>query len=89
MVSLLGFDSWSMMSLLSDDFKEFFSSEYPIFYRNKFNKGTDKNQKFYYRNVLDLALQNNQNRAVTAIINYIIKYQNSYISSFLFSKNFP
>lgn len=59
MVSLLGFDSRSMMGLLSDEFKEFFSSDYPIFYRNKFNKGTEKNQKYYYRNVLDLALKAN------------------------------
>jgi hypothetical protein len=31
----------------------------------------------------------NQNRAVTAIINYLIKYQNNYLSSFLFTKNLP
>lgn len=77
------------MALLDDKFKQFFSSDYPIFYRNKFNKGSEKNQKFYYRNVLDQALISNQNRAVTAIIDYIIKYQNNYISSFLFTKNFP
>jgi len=77
------------MALLDDKFANFFSSEYPIFYRNKFNKGSERNQNFYYRNVLDQALISNQNRAVTAIINYIIKYQNSYISSFLFEKNFP
>jgi hypothetical protein len=40
MVSLLSFDSKSMMALLADEFKSYFSSEYPIFYRNKFNKST-------------------------------------------------
>jgi len=85
MVSLLSFDSKAMMALLSDKFKSYFSSEYPIFYRNKFNKGSEKKQKYYYRNALDQALNNNQNRAVSAIINYIIKYQNNYVSSFLFS----
>jgi hypothetical protein len=89
MVSLLSFDSKSMMQLLSDEFSAHFSSEYPIFYRNKFNKGSEKRQKYYFRNAIDCALIANQNRAVTAIINYLIKYQNNYISSFLFAKNLP
>jgi hypothetical protein len=35
MVSILSFDSRSMEYLLSDNFREFYSSEYPIFYKNK------------------------------------------------------
>ena len=53
MVSLLSFDSKSMMQLLSDKFSKYFSSTYPIFYRNKFNKGTEKKLKYYYRNAID------------------------------------
>ena len=59
MVSLLSFDSRSMMYLLSPDFKKFFSSEYPIFYRNKFNKGSETKPKYYYRNAVDQALNAN------------------------------
>ena len=39
MVSILSFDSRSMNYLLKDDFKEHFSNEYPLFYRNKIQKG--------------------------------------------------
>jgi hypothetical protein len=53
MVSILSFDSRSMDQLLSDDFSEYFQDEYPIFYKNKFNKGTSLNPKFYYRNAID------------------------------------
>lgn len=35
-----------------------------------------------------MALKNNQIKAVETIINYIVKFQNSYVSSFLFTKNF-
>lgn len=86
MVSLLSFDSRSMIYLLSPRFKEHFSAEYPIFYRNKYLKGKER---YYYRNAIDQALKSNQSRAVTAIINYIIKFQNNGISSFLFEKNLP
>jgi hypothetical protein len=30
--------------------------------------------KYFYRNAVDIALENNQSRAVQAIIDYIIKY---------------
>jgi hypothetical protein len=59
MVSILSFDSRSMMKLLSEEFEEHFSSDYPIFYRNKFNKGTSLMPKFYYRNAIDQALKSN------------------------------
>ena len=77
-----------MTSLLSEDFEEYFSSDYPIFYRNKLNKGSIQRPKYYYRNAVDQALKSNQSRAVSAILDYIIKYQNNYISAFLFTKNF-
>ena len=39
MVSILSFDSRSMSYLLNDQFKSFFSFEYPLFYKNKIQKG--------------------------------------------------
>ena len=53
MVSILSFDSRSMTQLLSEEFEEHFSSDYPIFYRNKLNKGTVQRPKYYYRNAID------------------------------------
>ena len=86
MASILSFDSRSMSHLLNTDNKEHFSSEFPIFYRNKIFKGRDK---YYYRSAIDRALRCNQVRAVSLIIDYIVNYQNSYVSSYLFMKNIP
>lgn len=36
---------------------------------------------------IDLALENNQLRAIKIIFDYIINYQNSYVYSFLFEDN--
>ena len=72
--SLLAFDSRSMTYLLGDKFKDFFSEAYPVFYQNKLNKGTIEKPKYFYRNAVDIALENNQYKAVQNIINYIIKY---------------
>lgn len=33
-------------------------------------------------------MRNNQISAVTTIINYVVRYQNNFVSSFLFLKNF-
>jgi len=43
MVSMLSFDSRSMAHLLNDKNSEHFSSQYPIFYRNKISKNHGKN----------------------------------------------
>ena len=45
--------------------------------------------KSYFRNAIDIALKNNQVGAINKIIWYIVKYQNSSVSSFLFLRNFP
>lgn len=87
--SMLSFDSKSMAYLLNPKFKEYFTSEYPIFYQNKHNKGTLLRPKYFYRNSIDIALEHNQYRAVSCIIDYIIKFQNNYISFFLFQQNLP
>jgi hypothetical protein len=57
MVSILAFDSRSMKALLKDDFSEYFSLKYPIFYRNKINKGTVMKPKYFFRNAIDAGLK--------------------------------
>ena len=53
MVSILAFDSRSMNKLLSEEYQEHFSEQYPIFYRNKLDKGTKRKPKYFYRNAID------------------------------------
>mmetsp|Transcript_797 Transcript_797/g.992 ORF Transcript_797/g.992 Transcript_797/m.992 type:complete len:305 (+) Transcript_797:467-1381(+) len=89
MVSILSFDSRSMEYLLDDQFQEYFDKRYPIFYKNKVQKGPVKDQKYFYRSAIDNALRNNQVKAVGEIIKYIVKYQNNFSSSYLFLKNLP
>jgi hypothetical protein len=89
MVSILSFDSRSMGYLLQDDFANYFSKQFPLFYRNKIQKGQSKDGKYFYRSAIDSALRNNQVRAVSIIIEYVVKYQNNFIYSYLFNKNFP
>ena len=86
MTSILSFDSRSMGALLADCHSEYFSEKFPIFYRNKIQKSKTK---YFYRSALDCALNNNQVKAVQLMINYIIKYQDSYVSSYLFQQNLP
>jgi len=87
--SILSFDSRSMEYLLDGDkFAEHFSTEYPIFYKNKIQKGATKNNEFFYRNAIDNALKHNQVKAVSCIIKYITTYQNVFSSSYLFNRNF-
>ena len=74
MTSILSFDGRSMERLLSDEFSEHFSSEYPVFYKNKLNKGTILKPKYFYRNAIDQALKANQSRAITAIMDYIVQF---------------
>ena len=92
MTSILSFDSRSMSYLLGDEFSSYFSKEYPLIYRNKIQKGkAKKNQecKFFYRSAIDSALKCNQVKAVETIMQYVVDYQNHFISSYLFNKNLP
>ena len=59
-----------MEFLLQDDFSDFFSAKYPLFYKNKIRKG--ENDSYFYRNAVQHALKNNQVRAVDIILKYII-----------------
>lgn len=89
MTSILSFDSRSMGYLLDDNFAKHFSSEFPLFYKNKIQKGPSKDNRYFYRSAVDSALRNNQIRAVQIIIEYVVKYQSNFVSSFLFTNNFP
>jgi len=54
----------------------------------KATKGTrHHHEDYFYRSAIDNALVNNQLGAVEIILDYIVKYQNVYSSSFLFTKN--
>ena len=75
-----------MAALLSEKNEDHFDAEFPIFYRNKISKGSGK---YFYRSAIDSALRNNQVKAVSLMIEYIIKYQNNYTSSYLFMSNLP
>lgn len=87
MASLLAFDSRAMESLLQDENSEHFDEQYPIIYKNKIRKKYGKD--FYYISALDAALKNNQVKAVNKMIEYVVKYQNNYVSSYLFLKILP
>lgn len=89
MVSILSFDGRSMEKLLSDEFSKFFNDEFPIFYKNKIQKGKITDGKYYYQNAIQNALKNNQVGACQIIIEYVVKYQNNYSSSYLFTKILP
>lgn len=83
MVSILAFDSGSMEHLLSEDNEEFFNPEYPVIYRTKIPKKNNKSSYFYFT-AIDNALKNNQVKAIHYMIEYISKYQNNYVASYLF-----
>jgi hypothetical protein len=70
MATLLAFDSSSMDCLLSSKNSEYFDEQYPIIYKNKLKKRNGKG--FYYTNAIDVALKNNQIRAVNCIVKYIV-----------------
>lgn len=76
-----------MKYLFGDKNHSYFSEEFPIIYKNKILKRDNEN--FYYTNAIDIGLKNNQVKACNMILDYIIKYQNSFISSYLFTKNMP
>ena len=87
MVSILAFDSRSMSYILDESNERFFDREYPLFYKNKICKHNNKD-KFFYRSAIDNALRTNQVSAIASMIKYITKYQNNFVSSYLFINNF-
>jgi hypothetical protein len=87
MVSILAFDSASMESLLGEANESYFSEEFPIIYKNKVQKRNGRDH--FFTTAIDYALKNNQVKAVDLMVKYIVRYQNNYVSSFLFLKNLP
>lgn len=57
---------------------------FPIIYKNQIPKRSGKG--FYYLSALDIALKTNQVKAVHILVDYIVKYQNNVVSSFLFTR---
>ena len=47
-----------MQELLSEENSHLFSEEYPIFYKNKLDKGKEGEHKYYYLNAIDTAIEN-------------------------------
>lgn len=96
MVSILAFDSNSIKSLISEQFADYFEEDFPIFYMNKLvtytanpdkrSKSPDKETKLY--SAIDTAIENNQIRGVSLIIDHIVNYQDNYVSFVLFRSNF-
>lgn len=76
MVSYLAFDYRSIKELLDDKNNKYFSHKFPIFYMNQDG-----------RSAIDIALEHNQIRSINLMIDYIVKYQNSYVYSHLFIHN--
>lgn len=75
-----------MKELLSDKNAKYFQKEFPIFYKNKILK-SNNNKKYFYRSPIDNALLNNQIGAIEHMIRYITRYQDTYVSSYLFQRN--
>lgn len=91
MLSILSFDNNSVKALLSDKHSEYFQSDFPLFYKNRYSTFKKKDGRLIkvlrYNNAIDIALDSNQIRAVNLIIAHIVKYQNNYVSSYLFNFN--
>jgi hypothetical protein len=84
MITILSYDSRPIKILLDDKNQHLFKPKYPLFYNYKH---TDLRGDVKYQSAIDIALEANQIRAITLIIEYIIKYQNSHIFSYLFKSN--
>jgi len=79
LVSILAFDSSVIKMILSRKNQSFITDQYPIFYKNRHEKIKNK-----FCNAIDVALENNQIRAIGYIIDHVIEFQNDYTSFYLF-----
>lgn len=77
LINHLASDSKSVKALLDDKNKQYFSSEFPLFYKQRDG-----------RSAIDSALDANQVRSVNAMIRYLLEYQNRYVYANLFRHNF-
>lgn len=76
MLQYIAFDYRSMRTLLDSSNEEYFTSQFPLFYKNE-----DGNS------AIDVALEKNLIRSVNMFNDYICKYQNNYIFAHLFEHN--
>lgn len=79
LVSFLAFDNNAINHILHDfagKNKPYFPKEFPVFYRNSDEKSA-----------IDYALEANQIRSVSTMIEYICEFQNSWVYSNLFFNN--
>jgi len=68
------------------------NKDFPLIYRHKKTTHYRTNDGVVVRafkvfNAIDVAIEYHQVRAVSIIIDYIAKYQNNWVSSFLFQGN--
>ena len=76
MLEYLSFDQKTMAELLSDKNKSEFSSDFPLFYKDREGKSA-----------LDTALENNLLQVVDTILAYLCEHQNSYVYTNLIEDN--
>jgi hypothetical protein len=76
MLQYIAFDYRSMNILLDSKNEQYFSSKFPLFYKNEDGKSA-----------IDVALDKNLIRSVNMFNKYICKYQNSFVFSHLFEHN--
>lgn len=94
LTTILSFNSKAVEYLLSNQHKQLFDTEYPVIYKTQIrkklaNKPRANQDVYYYNSAIDIAIKNEQARGLSTMIDYIINFQNSYISSYLFTKNLP
>jgi hypothetical protein len=88
MTNYLTFDSRSLAHLLDDKHEEFFTDEYPLFYKNRFFKAAPMKtdiihpSSYYYRWGLEDCLKSNQIKGSDLLTDYLVKYQNNFTSSY-------
>ena len=87
MVSILSFDTHYIKNLLNEENQKFFDNKFPIIYAIKMK--SQKHRGFEYTNAVEVALKRNQLEGVKFLLDYIVKYQNNFISSFLLNECFP
>lgn len=80
MIQILSFDG-RIVSRLLEHLDANHSAMYPLFYKIMFTSPEGHNQ---IMTPIEIALENNQIRALNSIINYCVKFQNKYSFSFLF-----
>lgn len=81
LVTILSFDSRSIITLLDQKHEHLFQSKYPVFYKTRVS-----DEKCI--SAIDTAIDNNQIRATNSIIDYIVKYQNNVVFCYLFEETF-